>query len=65
MKDKEIFNALLKDAKVKSYAEGMLTLTFDSDYKTSHFEKYYKARFEVLASDLCGKEIKVEVEGAN
>ena len=63
MKDQEIFHALLKDAKVKRYAEGVLTLKFNSDYKTNHFEKYYKVRFEKVASNLFGKEITVEVEG--
>ena len=62
VKDQEIFTLLLKDAKIKSYVEGVLTLKFDSDYKTNHFEKYYKVRFENKASELFGKEIKVEVE---
>jgi len=62
VKDQEIFSALLKDAKVKSYVEGVLTLKFDSEYKTNHFEKYYKVRFENTVSDLFDKEIKVEVE---
>ena len=56
---------VLKDAEVKSYTEGKLTLIFPSDYKVNFFEKNYKVRFEKLASDLFGKEIKVEVEGAN
>ena len=60
----EIFHTLLKDAKVKRYAEGKLTLKFNSEYKTNHFEKYYKVRFEKVASNLFGKEITVEVEGA-
>ena len=64
VKDQEIFTLLLKDAKIKSYVEGVLTLKFDSDYKTNHFEKYYKVRFENKASELFGKEIKVELEGA-
>ena len=58
----EIFHTLLKDAKAKSYVESTLTLTFDSVYKQKHFEKFYQRRFEVLASELFGKEIKVEVE---
>ena len=57
------FRDLLKDAKVKSYAEGKLTLIFDSDFKENFFVNYYKVRFEKLASNLFGEEIKVEVEG--
>ena len=60
----EIFHTLLKSAKAKKYVEDTLTLTFDSVYKQKHFEKFYQRRFEVLASELFGKEIKVEVEGA-
>ena len=62
MKDQEIFTLVLKDAKVKSYAEGKLTLIFPSDYKVNFFEKNYKTRFEKLASELFGEEIKAEVE---
>ena len=56
------FRDLLKDAKVKSYAEGKLTLIFDSDFKENFFVNYYKVRFEKLTSNLFGEEIKVEVE---
>lgn len=65
MKDQDIFTALLKDAKVTRYAENKLTLKFDSEYKSNHFEKYYKVRFEDSASKLFGEEIKVEVEGTH
>ena len=37
---------------------------FSSDYKARHFLTKYKAEFENIASNLFGKEIKVEVEGA-
>ena len=60
----EIFYTLLKNAKVKNYVEEKLTLTFNSVYKQKHFEKFYQSRFEALASELFGKKIKVEVEGA-
>ncbi len=65
VKGKEIFSALLKDARVKSYAGEELTLKFGSEYKAHHFERYYKMQFENTASELFGKEIKVEVEGEN
>ena len=58
------FRDLLKDAKVKSYVEGKLTLIFDSDFKENFFVNYYKVRFEKLASNLFGEEITVELEGA-
>jgi len=64
VKTQDIFHTLLKHAKAKRYVEGILTLTFDSVHKQKHFEKFYQSRFEMLASKLFGKEIKVELEGA-
>lgn len=61
MRDREIFSAMLKDAKVTRYVEGVMTLKFASDYKARHFETKYKSEFETLASELFGK-ITVEIE---
>jgi len=58
----EIFYTMLKEAKIKSYAENKLTLEFESDYKAGHFEHYYKVRFENTASKLFGKQIEVIAE---
>ena len=63
-KDREIFHILLKSAEVKKYTEGKLTLSFKSVPRGKHFEKMYKQKFEDTASNLFGKEIKVELEGA-
>lgn len=61
-RDKEYFVGALKHAKVKSYAEGVMTLIFDNPGIAQYFERTHMLRFEDTASKLVGEEIKLEVE---
>lgn len=61
-RDKEYFVGALKHAKVKGYAEGVMTLIFDNQVIGKYFKKTHTARFEDTASKLVGEEIKLEVE---